>query len=879
MTASVAFADAIARAIVGWLVTYAVHSTILLGMAALVSVRLREQPAWLDWCWKVALVGAVVTTTLQSVVRLQPLGGRWTPVSAVTASVQQSGAARNRADRATARAIEPGQAIETRNAVECCSAEAASEVRQRPVTRSMAAWLGAPRGFLRKSWPLLVVGIWSICAVVGVVRFAWRQRTLYRLLRDRRWVEDVRVTRAFDELCAAGGVRWPLRLTATARCPVPIALLGGEIVVPDRLLSELDPEQQRAALAHEVAHQRRRDPLWLLVVHVLEAVFLFQPLQRRARHELREAAEVLCDDWAVQQTVSIGVARCLATVAAWVSPGREWQLTAASGMACSDSALLRRVERVLRSQRVAPPRRALAAATLLSVPLLSMTAPVISLAAIPASAKLPLQVATRFPAPAARVDGVPSDAQAWLQSADRQANQERVIRPPRPAAALEARWAWALEEAARRRLSAFHVVYSFYRPVQRDQQFISDSHGVNFSDDVFRMSSLRTVLDGTDPIGGRGTIGVLFHFTSRAGRRIDRIGHRSLNFGFDFADEPVFWLGYAAERESLERLERVFHDVPSAELRGEVVEAYGVHPTTDRVLPFLTRVLQREQHEELRAEAAESLEHHADARVVPLLVRAARSDPAEVVRVEAAEALGAVDVGGAVPALVELAKHAADPRVRAEAAEALGEQAPDRALPALQQVIAGSADSHVVAEAVEALGDLQTEGAVAALVRIIWGNHPPGVQREAVEALGAYREHGILEQLNRIVAEHDNEQVVGEALDVLGELNDPRAEQRVARAARTSPSPLVRREALEWLGDAHERGSTRPGGLSAEQLMTLLERVIFEDSDRSVQLEALDVAAESLPRAAARRLLRRVADEHPVRSVRQEALELLADIT
>src|SRR5919108_2449380 len=196
MTASVAFADAIARAIVGWLVTYAVHSTILLGMAALVSVRLREQPAWLDWCWKVALVGAVVTTTLQSVVRLQPLGGRWSPVSAVTASVQQSGAARNGADGASARAraIEPAQAIETRDAVECCSAEAVSEVRQRPVPLSMAAWFDAPRGFLKKSWPLLVVGIWLICAVVGVVRFAWRQRTLYRLLRDRRRVVDVHVT-------------------------------------------------------------------------------------------------------------------------------------------------------------------------------------------------------------------------------------------------------------------------------------------------------------------------------------------------------------------------------------------------------------------------------------------------------------------------------------------------------------------------------------------------------------------------------------------------------------------------------------------------------------------------------------------------------------
>jgi hypothetical protein len=151
------------------------------------------------------------------------------------------------------------------------------------------------------------------------------------------------------------------------------------------------------------------------------------------------------------------------------------------------------------------------------------------------------------------------------------------------------------------------------------------------------------------------------------------------------------------------------------------------------------------------------------------------------------------------------------------------------------------------------------------------------VQREAVETLGDYRGSSVVEHLEQVLVGHRDEQVVLEALDVLGESNDARAEERVAQAARNSRSAHVRREALQWLGDAQSRGAGA-GGRSAEELAALLERAIFEDRDRSVQLEALDVAAESLPRALARRLLRQVADRHPVAHVREEAREQLQDI-
>jgi HEAT repeat protein len=187
-------------------------------------------------------------------------------------------------------------------------------------------------------------------------------------------------------------------------------------------------------------------------------------------------------------------------------------------------------------------------------------------------------------------------------------------------------------------------------------------------------------------------------------------------------------------------------------------------------------------------------------------------------------------------------------------------------------------DARVRIEAVEALGTLHSPQALDALVRIIWRHGSPDVQREAVETLGDYQDVGVVAHLEKILVEHADAQAVAEALDVLGELKDPRAQRRIAAVARTSRNAHVRREALQLLGEAQEQQDERAGGLTAEQFATLLERAIFEDSDHSVQLEALEVAAESLPRALARRLLRRVADEHPVRSIREEAFEQLQDI-
>jgi hypothetical protein len=63
--------------LLGWLVTYLIHSTVLLGLAWLVDRLLRARPHWQELVWKVALVGGLLTATAQTTSALRPWGGTW----------------------------------------------------------------------------------------------------------------------------------------------------------------------------------------------------------------------------------------------------------------------------------------------------------------------------------------------------------------------------------------------------------------------------------------------------------------------------------------------------------------------------------------------------------------------------------------------------------------------------------------------------------------------------------------------------------------------------------------------------------------------------------------------------------------------------------
>jgi HEAT repeat protein len=397
--------------------------------------------------------------------------------------------------------------------------------------------------------------------------------------------------------------------------------------------------------------------------------------------------------------------------------------------------------------------------------------------------------------------------------------------------------------------------------------------------------------------GGAGNVTVLLHYRGARADAVDRAGYRSTGLGFDFGRTPVFSLGVATDAQSFERVRDVFTSARNEKVRLVLIELASLHPDSDAVLPFLTRLVEPTNPTPIRHEAAEGFGHHHDPRSVDMLRRVAEADAVSDVRAEAAETIGEVQVPQSIPALTDLATQSPDPAVRREAAEAFGDQPPGLALPALEQLIATSPHEDVLTEAVEALGsihdarvvdvlvriatthpnrrarqeavetlgDVETVDTIAALVRIAWEHPDVTIQREAVETLGDRHEPAAVTGLERIVRDHPVEDVQAEAIETLGDDADHRLNAFVVEQALSGRTPRLRREALDTLAGVASGTSDIP---TLDRIEQTLERAIFTDPDRSVCKEAIDALSE-LPRDRAARVLRKILQEHPDADLRR----------
>ncbi len=291
--------DGSAAGIVSWLLTYIMHSTLLLGGVWLLLRWRPVRPAWEETLWKLALFGSMATALAHAVADCDPLVDSW------------------------------------------------------DVTRFHpdAARLGTSPFATRADavvhhWLLALAFVWAVGAAIRLIELGRRHRRLLRALAGRRPAGG-EAYEALREVAGHLAAEIRLRVTALEGLPTPLALGRGEVIVPRRLAQRLDEGPLRCILAHEVGHLVRRDPLWSLAAGLVEAVAFFQPLNRVARRRLASLAEIQADRWAVWRTGSpLALARGLEGVArALVEPRPDLAGLAASGE--GRSGLASRVRHIL----------------------------------------------------------------------------------------------------------------------------------------------------------------------------------------------------------------------------------------------------------------------------------------------------------------------------------------------------------------------------------------------------------------------------------------------------------------------------------------------------------------------------------------------------
>jgi HEAT repeat protein/beta-lactamase regulating signal transducer with metallopeptidase domain len=338
-----------------WLLTFALHSTIALSLAWVVTRRV-ESLNLRDASWKAALFIPLLTTSAQVGLDIRPVTGALSlappvyqaappqPGLGVLSEPKDLGVA----EAATIAMVPVNESVNDLDASvgaqrEATAGAAMAATTNPPATNGVISRLA--HAARRITWMAGLLLLWATGALIGLTRLWVARLRLSRVLRLRRDVEDPELLRQLEGLRSRARLHRPVRLTWSRQVAAPVAFRR-EICLPREALSRLSGPQLSAVLAHETAHVARRDSWWLFITLLLERVFFFQPLYGTARRDLQSVAEYLCDDWAVVQTGrKHTIAESLAEVATWLSGSRR-PLTLPS-MARDRSQLVRRVERIL----------------------------------------------------------------------------------------------------------------------------------------------------------------------------------------------------------------------------------------------------------------------------------------------------------------------------------------------------------------------------------------------------------------------------------------------------------------------------------------------------------------------------------------------------
>jgi HEAT repeat protein len=332
---------------------------------------------------------------------------------------------------------------------------------------------------------------------------------------------------------------------------------------------------------------------------------------------------------------------------------------------------------------------------------------------------------------------------------------------------LEGRWKWAIQQSTRvKDGEEYWIGYSIKRLMDEDSYILS---GKIFRGMLERRNSIYALIAGEKSGGAANArelrsrggpaifkrmkdVAFLFHLSRKTsgGTEVQSIVECNMELSVDFKNTPLFWLGSAGDDESVRHLEEMLGEAATIGLKKGLVEAIGIHQRSNEVFPFLNRLLNGKEPEEVRAKAAFWMGETDNRDGLKPLMTIAEKDGSLKVREAAVFAISRFDTDESTDDLISLARTADNPKVRGKAAFWLGQKASRKAVATLENIIQDDEETAVQRQALFALSQIKDKEGVERLMSIA-KNHPsPRIRKQAIQILGQSDDPRALEALIEI---------------------------------------------------------------------------------------------------------------------------------
>jgi len=290
----------IALQFAAWMFTYAFHSTI---MIVLLWFLFKKRPAMSIYLKEVLLKTVLIVGLCTASVQLCGNWG-WGMATVVQPHQAQTYLPQDLAQKETNQMVSP----------------ATRTNKTAPMTNT---------GFVIHWYEALALG-WLVIVLFLSVHFFWRK---HQFLRSLIFVSSPQpgLDYLLTNLCHKFKLVQAVKLRFISNALSPLVLNKSTIIVPIKALEALNPDEQESMLAHELAHLKRRDDVWLKFYQALQVLLFFQPLNCWVLRQIHEITEQICDAKAAQITQNNqAMAKCLVEVASWLTSQPRWVVSMAS---------------------------------------------------------------------------------------------------------------------------------------------------------------------------------------------------------------------------------------------------------------------------------------------------------------------------------------------------------------------------------------------------------------------------------------------------------------------------------------------------------------------------------------------------------------------